>query len=267
MTDSPVTQDELHAYVDNELAADRREAVEAWLANHPDDAATIAQWRAQAEAIRAHHGSVANEPVPARFDIDRLLLTPQRSWRTTAAAAVIALLIGGAGGWFAHGASATTPTPTDILTHDALSAHKLYVAEVRHPIEVRSNEQHLIPWLSRRIGTAIRAPDLGSFELKLLGGRLLPGPSGPAALFMYEGPTGERYTFYASKTAATQTSLRYNVASEIAAVHWVETQYGYAVSGPANKEKLLKIAQTVYEQMDRAPARAASYPLMSRRGS
>lgn len=43
---SPVTEDELHAYVDDEIAADRRGAVEAWLASHPEDAARVAQWRA-----------------------------------------------------------------------------------------------------------------------------------------------------------------------------------------------------------------------------
>ena len=40
--DLPVTEDELHVYVDGELAADRREAVERWLASHPDDAARFA---------------------------------------------------------------------------------------------------------------------------------------------------------------------------------------------------------------------------------
>jgi len=34
----PVTEDELHAYVDRELPADRMLAVEAWLATHPEDA-------------------------------------------------------------------------------------------------------------------------------------------------------------------------------------------------------------------------------------
>src|SRR3954466_12145856 len=34
----PVTEDELHAYVDNELPAERRDDVEAWLAAHPEGA-------------------------------------------------------------------------------------------------------------------------------------------------------------------------------------------------------------------------------------
>jgi anti-sigma factor RsiW len=41
---SPVTEDELHAYVDGELPADRMDAVAAWLAEHPEHAAMVASW-------------------------------------------------------------------------------------------------------------------------------------------------------------------------------------------------------------------------------
>ena len=95
---APVTEEELHAYLDGELAADRRGAVEAWLASHPEDAARVAQWRAQAEAIRARFGMLASEAVPARFDLDKLA-RGARSWRAIAAAAVVvAFLAGGAVG-------------------------------------------------------------------------------------------------------------------------------------------------------------------------
>ena len=39
---SPVTEDELHAFVDGELPAERREAVAIWLATYPEQAATVA---------------------------------------------------------------------------------------------------------------------------------------------------------------------------------------------------------------------------------
>ncbi len=74
MIDHNITrdEDELHAYVDGELPADRRDAVEAWLASHPEDAARVAAWRAQAEAIRARYGAVIHEPVPDRLTLDRI---------------------------------------------------------------------------------------------------------------------------------------------------------------------------------------------------
>src|ERR1017187_5741019 len=72
-SDSPVTEEELHAYVDGELPADRQEAVAAWLAAHPEQAALVAGWRAQADSIRARYGSVAGEPGPERLKLDQLM--------------------------------------------------------------------------------------------------------------------------------------------------------------------------------------------------
>ncbi len=40
--ESPVTEEELHAFVDGELPADRMQAVTAWLAEHADQAALVA---------------------------------------------------------------------------------------------------------------------------------------------------------------------------------------------------------------------------------
>jgi anti-sigma factor RsiW len=254
---SPITDDELHAYVDGELPADRRGAIEAWLASHPDEAARIAAWRVQAEAMRVRYGAVAEEPVPERLKLGRIdrLAYGWRTWAGIAAVATVAaFVVGGVVGWMARGASAASPTVLDMFIGEALSAHKLYIAEVRHPIEVAAGEQHLLPWLSRRVGATLRAPDLASFELKLLGGRLLPGPRGPAALFMYEGPTGERYTFYCSRSTTPPMAYRYNIEGQVAAVHWVEADMGWVVSGPADKDRLLQISQAIYDQLEqRAP--------------
>src|SRR6185295_9542335 len=135
--DAPVTEDELHAYVDGELAQDRRGAVEAWLGTHADDAARVAAWRAQADAIRARYGAVAAEPVPSRFDFDKVMRNGRGKWKAIAAAAVIAAFIGGsAAGWFGRGAWDGAGLPAKMVIADAIDAHRLYVAEVRHPIEV-----------------------------------------------------------------------------------------------------------------------------------
>jgi len=263
----PVTEEELHAFVDGELAADRRAAVERWLASHVEDAARVAAWRAQADAIRARYGAAADEPVPARFDLDRLARQGRKWSRYAAAAAVIALLIGGAAGWFGRGAWEGAG-PIRAVTTEAFDAHRLYIAEVRHPIEVKAEEDHLMPWLSRRVGTTLRAPNLEAYSLKLLGGRLLPGPNGAAALFMYETPAGERYTFYCSRANTPRTALRYNAAGDAAAVLWVESDMGYVVSGPAERERLIEIAQSAYREIEsRLPTRSTENRATPRRGS
>ena len=255
--DSPVTEDELHAYVDGELPADRRDAVEAWLSSHPDDAARVAAWRTQADVIRAHYGAIASEPVAARFDIDKLTRSG-RSWRAIAAVAVImAFLAGGVVGWMAHGASAAAPSRFETFTTQALDAHRVYVVEVRHPVEVTGAEQpHLVQWLSKRLDYELRIPDLEPSGLKLVGGRLLPGPFGPAAFCMYEGPSGERFTIYYARTDSPQTAMRYRAGDRFAALYWVEHGLAYVVSGPAERERLLNVAQAAYNQIDKSPPQA-----------
>jgi anti-sigma factor RsiW len=250
--DSPVTEDELHAYVDGEIPADRRGAVEAWLASHPEDAARVAQWRTQADAIRMRYGAVASEPVSARFDLDAITRST-RSWRTVAAAAVVAaFLAGGVAGWMAHGAAAAAPTRFDIFTAQALDAHRVYVVEVRHPVEVTGAERpHLVQWLSKRLDYKLQIPDLEQNGLKLVGGRLLPGPFGPAAFCMYEGPSGERFTIYYARTDSPQTAMRYRTGERFAAFYWVERGLAYVVSGPTDRERLLNVAQAAYDQIDK----------------
>jgi anti-sigma factor RsiW len=267
---TPVTEDELHVYVDGELPADRCEAVEVWLSNHPDDAARVAAWRAQAEAIRARYGGVVDEPVPDRLTLQRIT-RKQRSWGTVAAAAAVAaFLVGGIAGWMARGASAAAPGEVGLFTAEALGAHRLYIGEVRHPIEVKAGEKHLLPWLSRRVGTTLRAPDLGAFDLKLLGGRLLPGVNGPAALFMYESASGERFTIYCSRLSAPRSAFRYDSNNNFGAVHWIEGGYGWVVSGPMDKPRLKSIANAAYDQIESRTSpttRSEADQLISRRGS
>src|SRR5215831_14300445 len=101
MTDHnlPVTEDELHAYVDGELPADRQASVEAWLATHPDDMTRVAAWRSLADAIRERYGTIASEPIPARLSL-RQIERAGRSWRTIAAAVAFAAFVaGGLTGW------------------------------------------------------------------------------------------------------------------------------------------------------------------------
>jgi anti-sigma factor RsiW len=249
--DAPVTEDELHAYVDGELPQDRRAAVEAWLAAHPDDAAHVAAWRAQGDAIRARYGAIADEPVPARFDLDRLA-RGERTWtRLAAAAAVLALLAGAGAGWFGRGLWEGAPS-TKAVTAEAVDAHRLYVVEVRHPVEVPgSDSDHLGQWLSRRVGYALRAPDLGAIGLKLVGGRLLPSFTGTAAaFFMYEGASGERFTIYCRRTQAPASALRYGAAGMVGSFSWVADEVGFVVSGPADRTRLQTVAEAAYGQFE-----------------
>jgi anti-sigma factor RsiW len=252
--DRPVTEEELHAYVDGELPADRRAAVASWLAEHPAEAVTVAAWRAQAEAIRARYGDVADEPVPERLKLEQVLRDNRGlSWKAiAAAAALVAFIAGGGAGWFARGVALPAYQHNGTITADALEAYRLYVVEVRHPVEVPGSERpHLTQWLSKRLGYQQHIPDLSAVGLKLVGGRLLPGPTGAAAFYMYEGPSGERYTLYCSKVATPESALRFKGGSQSAAFYWVDDKVGYVVAGPDQREKLEQVTKLIYDQLNR----------------
>src|SRR5580704_9689028 len=59
-----VSEAELHGFVDGDIDRGRREAVEAFLAASPEDAARVETWRRQNETIRAAFAPVATGPLP-----------------------------------------------------------------------------------------------------------------------------------------------------------------------------------------------------------
>ena len=246
-----VSEEELHAYVDGAIAGGECAVIEKWLESHPDDAARVSAWRAQADAIRARYGAAANEPVPARFDLERLTRANRKWPRLAAAVALLAFLAGGTAGWLGRGTWEGS-APSALVTAEVLDAHKLYVVEVRHPVEVPGSEaDHLSQWLSRRVGYAVRPPDLGASGLNLIGGRLLPSPSGPAAaFFMYEASSGERFTVYCRRAKAPESALRYRASGAVGSFFWVGDDVAFVVSGPADRARLQKVAESVYEQVE-----------------
>jgi anti-sigma factor RsiW len=225
------------------------------LADHPEQATSVAAWQAHAESIRARFGAVADEPIPERLKLDNVMRSIRgntRTWRAmAAAAAIVAFIGGGATGWMARGTSMGMPSGFEKFTAEALDAYKLYVVEVRHPVEMPGSEvSHMTQWLSKRLGYEQPIPNLQSIGLKLVGGRLLPGPTGAAAFYMYEGPSGERFTIYCGKATTQQTAFRYKTGEQAAAFYWVDDKRAYVVSGPANRDQLEKVSKVVYQQLD-----------------
>jgi len=243
----PITEAELHGYVDGALSEGDRAGIEAWLAAHQEDAERLRAYAEQNTLLRSVYSSVLDEPVPAT-----LLQVRPRAWRGyVAAAGVFALGIGL--GWFVRGlfiAPQVVPSP---LARQAATAHIVYSPEVRHPVEVTADEEeHLVRWLSKRLGTALKAPKLAPLGYELLGGRLLSGPQGPVAHFMYQDARGQRLTLYVSRQRGEprDTAFRFSQEDRVSVFYWVDGNFGYALSGEVRREQLLKVADVVYKQLN-----------------
>jgi anti-sigma factor RsiW len=257
--DRPIGEDDLQAFVDGRLSPGRRAAVEAYLGANPPAAAQVRAYREQRDALRTRLAFKANEPLPSRLRIANIAaFRRRRAGRRTAAvaASLVWLTVGAVVGWSANGWLGGSGFSGILagrasLAEDAFVAHRTFVVEVAHPVEVGAGqEQHLVQWLSRRLGRTLRAPDLDEHGFRLMGGRLLPGDDRPAAQFMYENGQGTRVTLYLQGAAREETAFRFDRRGDVAAFYWVEDGFGYVISGALDRERLLAVAQAVYRQFD-----------------
>jgi anti-sigma factor RsiW len=257
MSETPITEADLQAYADGRLDESRRLAVEAWVAARPEEVERIADYRRLADALRGAYDPVLAEPLPERLS---QALRPARQFRRYAAVAawlVLGIAVGLVAGWQLHDSRSPAAPVGDagaLMAHRAAIAHATYSPEVRHPVEVGADQEaHLVAWLSKRLGAPLRAPKLESVGYSLIGGRLLPGESGPVAHFMYQCNQGTRVTLYVRTEAASnqETAFRYAKDGNVRVFYWIDRKLGYALSsGDISKDDLFKVANAVYRQLN-----------------
>lgn len=243
----------LHSYVDGELDDRGRLEVEEWLNGHSDDRARVAEWIAQRQKLHELIDPVLTEPIPESIIKVSAGRRAGRSFRQfVAAAAALALFIAGSiCGWLLSNVEVGTNGTGRIIAERALNAHRIYASEVRHPVEVEAAQKaHLVAWLSKRLGTPIKAPDLTETGFNLIGGRLLPDDATPAAQFMYQNDAGQRITIYVvANTPSRETAFRIYNKGPIKSFYWLSRACTYAVAGAIDQQALLNVAQLIYEQL------------------
>jgi anti-sigma factor RsiW len=263
MSDEPkIGEAELQAYADGRLDESRRAEVEAWLAARPEEAERVLAWQRIREELRTLYGPVLDEPVPESLERAASGKPRRRArdrWRGVAIAAAwvaVGAVLGGLAGWQLH---AIRPAPAaaadaSVMARRAAVAHAVYSPEVRHPVEVGADqEQHLVTWLSKRLGVSVKAPKLEDAGMSLVGGRLLPGESGPVAQFMYQTDRGRRMTLYVRSEAGgnRETAFRYVRENNVSVFYWIDRNCGYSIaSADLTKEELLNVANMVYKQLE-----------------
>jgi len=248
MTYPPVSDNDLHAYVDGQLDPARRAEVENYLVTNPEAARRVAEYRALNESLRALHATALTEPVPGPLRVRRFRRMPL----SLAASFAAMLVLGGVTGWQLHAWRGGDPAPMATIVQQASYAHVVYTPEVRHPVDVDGrDEAHLVQWLSKRLGYPLRAPHLAARGFELVGGRLLPAQGDAAAMFMYQDASGTRLTLYVRADGdADVTAFRYARQDRLHVFYWTDGSLGYALSGEIDKETLLAVATAVYEQLE-----------------
>ena len=243
----------LHAYVDAELDQPAAAEVEEWLAKNPQDMARVADWKRQSQELKRIFDPIAAEALPPELVRTLRQGAPNRwrHWGQQAIAASVLLGAGALGGWYYGLASGGAIANGGSIVNQALSAHIVYVSEVRHPVEVTVDEKaHLIGWLSKRLGQPLSAPDLSATGYELIGGRLLDAQNKPAAQFMYENANGQRITLYvALNPGGQETAFRIASIGATESFYWLDGPLGFAITGDITQSDLSNIARAAYEQL------------------
>ena len=260
----PVTEADLHACADHRLDPARHVEIDSFLDAHPAERQRVDDWRAQNLALKHMLDPVMAEPLPLRLP---LMPVPRADWqawpwRSLAAGVAIAVISTGSA-WWGRGAydghlqrSATLAEAQagtlKGFAHRAAVAHVVYSPDVRRPVEVGADqEQALITWLTKRMGTEVRSPDLHALGYGLIGGRLLPGDKGPVAQFMFSGAKGERLTLYVTREdAGRETAFKFGQDGPVNVFYWVDKSFGYAISSGDSRQEMLRVAQAVYSQLE-----------------
>ena len=244
-----LTEADLHAYADGQLDDVRRVQVDAHLAHDSTATESVRVWRKLNEALRALYNPVLNEPVPQRL----LAARPSRGRWPYYAIAAGAMGLSFGLGWLSHSYRTDRFVEAAALPRRAAVAYAVYAPEVRHPVEVGADQQdHLVKWLSKRLGNELKVPLLTQQGFDLVGGRLLPGGKGPVAQFMYQDAKGQRITLYVSLKDAEprDTAFRFSQEDKVAVFYWIDGKLGYALSGEMDRASLLSVATVVYRQLN-----------------
>lgn len=214
-------------------------------------------------ALQGLHRDLLSQPLPPsllqagqRLDAERHRHTRHRYSGALAASVLLAF----AGGWLSHGQWGQAPQGSvarHAVAHEfvrqASFAYAVYQPEQRHPVEVDAAQQeHLVQWLSKRLGRPLKVPQLGAQGFSLVGGRLLPGEHGARAQFMFQNAAGERVTLYLGAIdapASGSAQFRFEAGGPVPSFYWVEDGFGYALSGSVDQARLLALSNLVYQQL------------------
>lgn len=248
----PPSDHDLHAYVDGHLDDADRQQIAHYLAAHPEIAEQVRHWQHDAQQLRAAlSGALHLAPNP-QLD-PTFIRQSQRRQRSrhiaTAAVLLIAVSVGGLGGWQARTYS--------LVRHmepmaDAVQAYRMFALKDGMANDWTAGANHdAQSWLDQHFARADRIPDLASAGFKPVGGRMISTEQGAAAMLVYEGADGRRVSFYIRPPGPQHYLLDRGARrdGELQADYWSSAEYNYALVTPADDAAAQVVRQVLGESI------------------
>jgi anti-sigma factor (TIGR02949 family) len=242
------------AYIDGELAADGRAALEAHLAGCADCRAALGAERAFVARIRStasYHEAPpdlaarlterlrAQAPDGAQTpdNIVPLKPAPRRDtpWRPLALAAsfVLAVLLSGGVGYMS-----SLPAQGDLIVQEVVDSHVRSLL-ANHLTDVTSTDQHTVkPWFNGHLDTAPPVKDFAAQGFPLIGGRLDYIDHRPVAAMVYRHGLHPINLFVWADPSSTQGQPSVTSRQGYNIRHWVQGDLTYWLVSDVEADQL-----------------------------
>jgi anti-sigma factor RsiW len=268
----PVSEAELHGFVDGGLDRGRREAVEAFLADSPVDAARVATWRRQNKRIRAAFASMESTPllwasplIPSASGEARPASGQGEacgrsySWRERWFARSIALafasgvLLTAGAAYFAERVDAPDGVPLSSSGLEAGRASKTFAAQAMSALRAFDPLPDAAGHLAKEQPdlAAPALPNLPLEGLKLADVRAMPGDQGQKLCLFYTRQDAGTLALCVEKTPGPSDSVaRLSGNFPSAAISWRQKGADYALAGALPDQELRALADAVRTQVE-----------------
>lgn len=241
----PISEDDLHGFVDGALSDGRRADVEAYLEENPEVADRFARFGTHRAALQAALGPIADEPVPPALNLRHLIVSRRHSswtgWQAAAAACLL-LIAGGGGGWMLRGLDIGRPAGIDALAQEASYAYAVFSPDGGRAVEIpAADSDALVRWVEQRLAQPISLPDLSGAGYRLMGGRVVATQNGPAGLIMYDDAKGTRIAILMRPMIRRDENapMAQHREGDTVGYAWADDGMGYSLVGGTGAADLL----------------------------
>lgn len=256
MTQPPIGDAELQAFIDGRLSGRERERVRDALDTDTGLRAHVEAERAAMARLRTalRDDAQTSDPTTEQLMRDlRLRLIGVRVRRHLRQACVAAALL--VAGWFGHLASERfTGVPAGIqlaATAHGLFANAAYPASTVPPPAIGDMEA----LFSQLLGTPIGIPDLDTIGLTLVSGRIIELEGGPVVQVVYQDRHNERFSLYlaaaAHDTDPGEPWIHLVEVDGLTAGYWNEGNLAITVVADEPEEDLLALAMAIADGVPR----------------
>ena len=244
----PITEADLHAFIDDQLDAARQIEVEGYLARHPDEAAAVIADMHVRDMLKLAFADAPARPSLALVEAARRL---QRgfAWRRIALrcrrAAAAVLLIGI--GWLAHdragvfeiGDTEAAPRPPAFVV-DARHAHETALVRARMASQVATPAYNTTEILNE---TGVAMPAL-PVSWRVVDVQVFPAQEGNSVEVALDAAALGRMSLFATRTAVPGVAaVRSSRSLTSVTVYWRSGPLAYALTGSAPEPALMQAAE------------------------